>query len=395
MTGGATITMSRLRIVLGGPNLASYPEGGGHWSCFLQYMLGLKALNHDIFWIEPLSADTDNAINQRLITAFFDRMKHYGLGEQCAVLLVRKDDEGLTVESSQVFGRSKAELREIVRSADLLWNFASTIRQPLLSKFKRRVLIDGDPGHLQVSALSWDMGLRDHDLFFTVGLKMQDADCEVPRLNTIWHPFPQFVYLPLWPATPGPLDEAPFTSITQWTWSELWLDGRVLSTSKRDAYLRIVELPTRAGRPFELAINLDPEDTTGDRDLLIANGWKVTDPHQVAVSPAAYADYIRHSRAEISCPKPIYRELKTGWLSDRSAAYLASGRPVLAEETGFSDHLPTGEGLLAFRDVEEARAGVAEIDAHYEHHCRAARMFAEEYLDSDRCLNKMLALCGY
>ena len=118
------------------------------------------------------------------------------------------------------------------------------------------------------------------------------------------------------------------------------------------------------------------------------------DPHQVAASPAAYADYVRRSRAEISCPKPIYRELQTGWLSDRSAAYLASGRPVLAGDSGLSHHLPTGEGLLMFRDLEEAVVGVAEIDAHYERHCRAARMFAEEHLDSGRCLSKMLALCG-
>ena len=120
----------------------------------------------------------------------------------------------------------------------------------------------------------------------------------------------------------------------------------------------------------------------------------MADPQQVARSPAAYADYIRRSRAEISCPKPIYRELKTGWLSDRSAAYLASGRPVLAEDTGLSDHLPTGEGLLVFRNLEEAVAGVADIDAHYQRHCRAARMFAEEHLDSARCLTRMLALCG-
>ncbi len=272
MTGGATITMSRLRIVLGGPKLASYPEGGGHWSCFLQYMLGLKALNHDVFWLELLSASADGAINQRLIAAFFDRMKHYGLAERCAVLLVQQEGAGPAVESSQVFGRSEAELHEIIQSADLLWNFASTIRQPLLSKFKRRVLIDGDPGHLQVSALSWDMGFRDHDLFFTVGLKMQDADCEAPRFNIVWHPFPQFVYLPLWPATPGPVAKAPFTSITQWTWSELWLGERILSTSKREAYLRVVELPTRARRSFELAVNLDPEDTTGDRELLVSEG---------------------------------------------------------------------------------------------------------------------------
>lgn len=385
--------MSRLRIILGSAKLASYPEGGGHWSCFLQYMLGLMGLEHDIFWLELLPTADDSALDQRLISAFFSRMKRYGLAERCALLLVQKNGAGPAVETSQVFGRTAAELREIIHSADLLWNFACGIRQPLLSQFKRRVLIDGDPGHLQISALSWDMDLNDHDLFFTAGLKMQDADCEVPRLDLVWHPFPQFVYLPLWRPTPGSAD-APFTSVTEWNWSELWLGERVLSTSKREAYLRVLELPKHAGRPFELAVNLHSADRTGDRELLLANGWKLADPHRVAASPAAYAEYIRRSRAEISCPKPIYRELKTGWLSDRSAAYLASGRPVLAEDTGLSDHLPTGEGFLTFRDLGEAVAGVAEIDAHYERHCRAARIFAEEYLDSGRCLGKMLARCG-
>ena len=357
-------------------------------------MLGLKGLEQDVFWLELLSAADDPRRNQRLISTFFDRMQHYGLAEHSGVLLVPKNGAGPAVETSQVFGLTATELREIIRSADLLWNFACGIRQPLLSEFKRRVLIDVDPGHLQVSELSWDMGLKDHDLFFTVGLKMQDADCEVPRLDLVWHPFPQVVHLPLWQAMPEPAADAPFTSVTQWNWSEIPLGQRVLSTSKREAYLRVLELPKRAGRSFELAANIHPDDKTGDRELLLTNGWKLVDPHQVAASPAAYADYIRRSRAEISCPKPIYRELKTGWLSDRSAAYLASGRPVLAEDTGLSDHLPTGEGLLVFRDQEEAVAGVMEIDAHYERHHRAARMFAEEYLDSTRCLNNMLALCG-
>jgi hypothetical protein len=147
-------------------------------------------------------------------------------------------------------------------------------------------------------------------------------------------------------------------------------------------------------RPFELAANIHPEDQTGDRELLCSHGWKLVDPWQVAVSPQAYQNYIARSRAEISCPKPIYRELKSGWFSDRSAAYLASGRPVLAEDTGFSDHFPTGEGLLMFHDLSEAIARVVDIDANYERHRRAAREFAEEFLDSRRSLETMLAACG-
>jgi hypothetical protein len=198
----------------------------------------------------------------------------------------------------------------------------------------------------------------------------------------------------MWNFAPDPGRKTPFSSVTHWTWGELWLQDRVLSISKRDAYLRYLELPQRTMRPFELAANIHPEDQTGDRELLCSHGWKLVDPWQVAVSPQAYQNYIARSRAEISCPKPIYRELKSGWFSDRSAAYLASGRPVLAEDTGFSDHFPTGEGLLMFHDLSEAIVGVADIDANYERHRRAAREFAEEFLDSRRSLETMLAACG-
>src|SRR5262249_12244454 len=151
------------------------------------------------------------------------------------------------------------------------------------------------------------------------------------------------------------------------------------------------ELPRRVGRPFRLAANIHPEDQTGDRELLNSRGWGLVHPHEVAGSPASYRDFIRKSRAELSCAKPIYSELKTGWFSDRSACYLASGRPVLAEDTGFGDHFPTGSGLVVFQNLEEAVAGVADIDANYARHSRAAREFAEEYLDSRRCLETMLA----
>ncbi len=150
-----------------------------------------------------------------------------------------------------------------------------------------------------------------------------------------------------------------------------------------------------AGRPFELAVNLHPHDRTGDRELLRAAGWRLVHPYRVAGTVSGYQRYLRRSRAELGCPKPIHRELRTGWFSDRSACYLASGRPVLIEDTGLSDHLPTGEGLLVFRDMAEAVAGVEEIDRNYARHQRAARRLAEDLLDSRRCLTAMLAACGH
>ena len=382
---------SRLRLVLAG-GLAQYPQGGGHWACFLQYVRGLEDLGHEVFWFDVLPSSGERARDEALIRLFFKRVRAWGLADRCAVLLVEKKDE-LDLDPERIHGVSHRRLLEVFRTADLLWNFACGLRQPLLSLFTRRVLVDLDPGHLQVSALTWDMGVNDHDVYLTAGRKLGDADCEVPRLGVTWRPFLPFVYLPMWPLTPGG-PRSPFTSVTEWTWEELWMGDRVLSVSKRAAYLAYREAPGKAHRPFELAVNLDPEDPTDDREVLRAHGWSVVNPHRRAGSVSSYARYIRGSCAEFSCPKPIHRALRTGWFSDRSACYLASGRPVLIEDTGISDHLPTGQGLLVFRDVDEAVAGVAEIDGNYERHSRAARRFAEAFLDSRECLRSMLAACG-
>jgi hypothetical protein len=385
--------MTRLRIVLGNSSLASYPHAGGLWTLFLQFLLGLRELGHDVFWLELLRSTGRAEEDRRLVDAFFGRMREWEVDDRCLLLLLPEGAEQ-ALERGDVYGERRREAAEIVETSDLLWSFACAIRQPLLSRFRRRALVDGDPGLLQVSALDWDMGVRDHDVFLTVGANMGAADCEAPTLGVAWKRFLPVVYLPMFSVAPDPGPRAPFTSITQWNWGELWLGDRVLSIAKRDAYLRYLELPRAAARRFELAANIHPDDATGDRGLLEANGWALVDPHEVAATPALYLDYIARSRAELSCPKPIYRDLRTGWLSDRSACYLAAGRPVLAEDTGFTGVVPTGEGLLAFRDMREAVAGVEAIDADFPRHSRAARELAEAYFGAARGLEAMLAACG-
>ena len=388
--------MSGLRIVLAdGGTFARYPQGGGIWSCFLQYLFGLNALGHDVFWLEIFQSCGNREKDEESIEIFFKRFKTYGIKDRCALLLYNQSTTEPTLEAAHAYGMSKQRIKEIAQDADMVWDFACGLPQPLLSLFKRRVLIDGDPGHLQVSALTCDMRINDHDVFMTVGTKFHDPDCEVPTLGVKWHRFVQFVYLPMWQVAPDPGEDAPFTSVTEWTWEQLWMDDRVLSVSKRDAYLRYIDLPQRSRRGFELAANIHPEDSTGDRQLLLRHHWKLVHPHSVAGSPAFYQQYIKRSRAELLCPKPIHRQLKSGWFSERSAGYLASGRPVLAEDTGFSDHLPTGRGLLCFNDLEEAVAGVAAIDRNYSEHMRAARELAEEYFNSQKSLPAMLSACGW
>jgi hypothetical protein len=387
--------MSKLRIVLGNHTLVDYPQGGGHWTCFLQYLFGLTALGHDVFWLELLHSTGNCTRDQRLIDIFFGRFTRYGFKDRCAVLLYSPEVTEPTLEAGHPYGTSRERLREIAHDADLLWNFACSLPQPLLSLFRRRVLIDGDPGHLQVSALTWDMGIHDHHAFLTAGTRLHAPDCQVPTLGVKWHQFVQFVFLPMWEVGPDPGIDAPFSSVTQWKWEQLELAGRVLSVSKRDAYVRYVDLPKRARRPFQLAANIHPQDATGDRELLLKRGWEIVNPHRVARTPSIYQKYIKQSRAEFSCPKPIHKELKTGWFSDRSACYLASGRPVLAEDTGFSEYLPTGRGLVCFNTLEEAVAGVTEIDRNYPQHMRAARELAQEYLNSHKRLPAMLSACGW
>lgn len=382
-------------IVLGNSSLAKYLPGGGHWSWFLQYPLGLKALGHKILWLELLQETADPAADRARIRQFYQQLRPYGLDGDCALVLMRDLDQP-RIEDGEVFGRPRAKLDEGIRSADLLWNFCCALRDPLLARFRRRVLIDVDPGHLQVSeaGYNFDFGISGHDAFLTVGTKINDPDCEIPRLGHRWKPFFPFVYLPMWPMADAAPMTAPFTSITQWDWEELALGNRVLSISKRTAYRNYAAIARLAQRPFELAANIGPYDPGEDRKFLQENGWALAEPHQVAGTPAAYRDYIAYSRAEIQCPKPIFRALRAGWFSDRSACYLASGRPVLAEDTGFSERIPAGAGLVAFNSMNEAVAGVAEIDRQYEHHRRAARELALEFFDSSRCLPAMIANSG-
>ena len=400
--------MSGLRIVIGNQTLAKYLQGGGHWIIRIQYLLGLRALKHDVVLLELLWSSGNSQEDEQRISQFFKQMEEYGLAECCVLLLFPKDLKEPRFELAQAYGKSKAEIKDIIKSADLLWNDCCSIRQPLLGMFKHRVLVDLDPGVVQVSCLVWEgdgdtptlgpvaeaMSINEHHAFLSVGRKLHDADCEVPTLGIQWHTFSPFVYLPLWKVAPDPGLASPFTSVTHWSWKEIWMKERILSTSKRKAYLRYLDLPQKTGRAFELAANIHPDDDTGDRELLIEHNWKLADPWEVAKSPTAYQDYIASSRGELMCPKPIFRELKSGWFSDRSAAYLASGRPVLAEDTGFSDYFPTGKGLLAFSNYEEAIAGVRDIDANYAEHMQAAREIAEELLDSQRSLEKILAACS-
>jgi hypothetical protein len=382
-----------MRIVLGNGSLINHQQSGGLWSWLLQYPLGLKALGHDIVWLELMRSSGDADGDTLAVREFYKLLAAFGLERDCAVLIFDGHLDFQPFERCQVIGRERNQVEAAIRDADLLLNVCCAIRQPMLSMFKHKALLDFDPGHLQISALSWDMGIADHDVFLTLGGRINEPGCEIPRLGLQWRTFESAIYLPMWRNADEPPAHAPFTSVTHWTWEELPWRGRLLSVSKRTAYLNYVALPILARRPFELAAYIEPEDTTGDRELLAQNGWRLVHPRDAVSSVGAYQQYIAASRAEFMCPKPVHVELQTGWFSERSIAYLISGRPVLAQDTGFSERIAAGRGLLTFRNLDEAVAGVAEIDANYRRHSAAARELAAEIFDSRRRLPAMLAAC--
>ena len=353
--------------------------------------MALKALGHDLLWLELLASTGSRATDLRMVREFFARLREYELDQNCAVVLLPGNLDRQDLGEAEIFGRSRESLHEIIRDADVLLNFCCFVRQPLLSMFRRRALLDFDPGHLQVSALSWDLNIADHDVWMTIGTRINAPDSRIPKLGLEWKTFDGFVYTPMWRAAPDAGAAAPFTSITQWTWETLPLGGKFVSVSKRQAYLNYAELPRLARRPIELAANIGEADPAGDRAFLIERGWRLADPHQVADSPRKYQEYIGASRGEFMCPKPIHIELKTGWFSERSLSYLASGRPVVAEDTGFTEGLPSGAGLIAFRDIREAADAIARIDGDYERHRRAAREIVEERFDWRKCADAMLS----
>ncbi len=245
MSGSKKLTPSQLYIVLGSASLAGYLHGGGHWSWFLQYPLGLRALGHRVTWLETLAASGDAARDGARVREFFEQLRAFGLADNCILAVTGASGAPLEIHGDC--------LDEVAREAELFWNLACGVRDPLLSMFKRRVLIDVDPGHLQVAALACELGIDRHDAFLTVGARVGRPGCEVPTLGHRWWPFRPFIYLPNWQAAPDPGTGAPFTSMTEWTWEMLDFGDRYVSVSKRTAYLRYLEIPLRVRRRFLLA----------------------------------------------------------------------------------------------------------------------------------------------
>jgi hypothetical protein len=373
-----------VRIVFAG-TIGRSGLGGQAWAG-LQYLLGLRALGHDVVYLEDCGKsswvyiwETEDWTHELDYPAAYVRacLEPFGLGNRW----IYRDNYrsvGMPIEQFNEFC-SNADL--LIMRATPFWNWRAEYDLP-----RRRAFIDVDPGFTQIAIANGDAGLTEGiaraEKRFTYAQRYGEKDCAIPEDGGPWLKTRPPVYLPEWPVANSAATH--FTSIMRWQgFKEVSYRG--ISYGQRDKeFPRYFDLPRRTTQKFCIAqMGIKPEELTN-------YGWEVAAGEIISRTPACYRDFIRESRGEFSVPKNGYVAMRGGWFSDRSVCYLASGRPVMIEDTGLKDWLPLGRGLLTFNDPDSALDCVNQVNAEYDRHAQAARSIAEEHFATDKVLPHLL-----
>jgi len=371
-----------------------YPLAGVTFQ-FLHYLLGLRRLGYDVHYVEDSSRwiydprinapGSDASYN---VAAVAPTLEAYGFAG-CWVFRGNYD-------GGSCYGMSERALEQLYREADVLLNVtgAQELREEQLG-IPRRVYVESDPFANQVKAEAGDPHnqemLRGHDTHFTFGENVGTPHSSAPTAGFTWLPTRQPVCLDLWENDvdhPG----RRYTTITTWhhKGKDVVYRGETYRWTKDREFLRLIDLPRRRPVEFELAVLADECSL----ELLGGHGWLHRGALELSADPGRYRDFIRGSRAEFTVARDQYVRPRTGWFSDRSACYLASGRPVITQDTGFGRVLPTGSGLFAFTTEDDVLAAVDSIERDPAGHCRAAREIAHDYFDAERVLQSLMERAG-
>jgi hypothetical protein len=377
-------------IIVSGMIAADPWQGGATWAV-LQYVLGLRRLRHEVYFIEPVPPKALRPAGSRLAVSdnarYFETvMTEFGLCKQAALLLAG---------SRETFGLDYDELERIARRADALVNISGMLTdETLISRIPVRAYLDIDPAFNQLwhAVQKIDMRFVGHTHHVTIGHNIGEPDCPVPTCGLKWLKTFQPVVLEHWPVV-AEIKYNALTTIANWRGYGSIEHNGVTYGQKVHSLRQFITLPTLTTEKFLLALAIHPDET---RDLvaLKANGWQLLDPATVADTPASYQRFIQGSRAEFGIAKSGYAHSRCGWFSDRSLCYLASGRPVLAQDTGFGRLLPTGKGLFMFRQTDDCLQAIESLRSDYTRHAAGARAIAEEFFDSDKVLARLLRQIG-
>lgn len=384
--------MEKLRIIISG-FIGLYPTGGAAWD-YAQYPLGFKALGHEVYYVEDTAQYPVFQLNESLwndcsesISFLNQTMINVGLKDQWAY----RD-----VASDKWFGMSENKIKEVFETADVFINVsASTYLREEYLKIPIRILIDSDPMFTQIQVLS-NLKLRMlidlHTHYFTFGENILSQESRIPLLDKNWNITRQPICLEQWKTSSNTAQRFSFTTVMNWSEKKaLNYDGENWG-QKDSEFEKIKALPKSFKNiAFKIVVNYsERENKLKQLAELQKYGWIILDPHQTVKTMNDYRCFIQSSTAEFSVAKETYVKANTGWFSCRSACYLAMGKPVITQETGWSKYIPSGLGLFAFTDNKSAVEALAEITKDVTKQSTAAREIAEEYFDSNKVLVNLL-----
>ncbi len=387
--------MSLKLVVLG--MMGRCPFGGQTW-LYINWLRGLAALGHDVVYVEddatwPYDPRANAMVDDPSYAAtYLDRVtRQIGLDGRWAYRPLYRGTE-------ECFGMTAGALRQLYRDCDALLNVCgATVLNDDHRRARLKVYVETDPVTNQLEIANSKQKtlqvFRDHDTIVSYGENYGAPDCGVPTQGFRYLKTRQPIDTALWPVH---FDAAArnYTTIgnfRQKGQDVVW-NGETYSWSKHHEFLKFVELPQRRpGASFELCLNVDDE---ADRNLLTTHGWALSSPLEMSLDPWGYQEFFKRSRAEWTVAKDQNVRLQSGWFSERDASYLSTGKPVIAQSTGFEKYLPAGEGLFAFRGMDEILAAIDTIESDYARACRAARAIAEQHLEAKAVCGKFLADIG-
>jgi hypothetical protein len=383
---------TRRKIVLLGM-MTRIPVAGAVWGT-MHYLVGLERLGYETYYVEAHArtptmlmqhADDDSSA---LAAAFIDDvMRRFGMADRWAFHALHDD--------GRVYGMDDTALAALYRDAAMIINYhGGTVPLPEHAATNRLVYLGTDPVDIEIEVHQGRQEtidfLAQHRAFYTWGLNLGRPDCRVPLPRPFdFRPMPPAVVRDLWDAPPTDHCRR-FTTVGNWRqpYRDIQFEGEVYHWSKHHEFMKIIDLPRRVAQEFELSLGSYGPD---DQALLERHGWHVRDAMSFSTDLDRYRDYLRDSRGEFTVAKDQNVRLRSGWFSERSAQYLAAGRPVITQETGFSNAFPTGRGVFGFSSLDEIVAAVEAVNADYPGHCRAASELAAEVFDYSRVLPALVA----
>jgi hypothetical protein len=377
---------------------AGCPIAGVVWQ-HVHYIVGLQQLGHEVYYIEDSARYPYNPVTYEMTEDFTyaaqtlqrlaSEFGFEGRWSYCARFSSGLETAGMPIE----------KVRELYRTADAILNVcgAQEFNEDLLQS-QRILYVESDPG---VEQIKIDTGreetleyLRRHHALFTFGENIGRPEFPVPLHNVTWLPTRQPVVTDLWKTNAPPAPGALFTSVANWNTSgkkDIEWRGSTYLWSKSLEFLRFIEAPVRSGEPFELATTIREPETL---DQFAKNNWKLSDPDPISIDHNSYRTYLQNSKGEFTAAKDQYVRLNTGWFSDRTACYLAAGRPAITQDTGFTRMYGGNGGLFAYQTLEEIAEGVREINADYAKHSRLAYEIAAEHFEATKVLASLLDRAG-